>query len=86
MLKNQVMPGIFKISFTTKEPEKRAYEITSEMKMPVPFEVAYKWQTKIPFEVEQAIFSELESLCQGRESYTGELDYLAVVCESKLVR
>ncbi len=86
ILKNQAMPGIFKIGFTTKEPEKRAYEITSEMKMPVPFEVAYSWKTTMPFAVEQAIFSELEALCQGREFYTGELDYLAVVCESKLVR
>jgi hypothetical protein len=86
ILKNEAMPGIFKIGFTTKEPERRAYEVTTEMKMPVPFEVAYSWQTKMPFAVEQAIFNELESLCQGREFYNGELEYLAVVCESKLVR
>ena len=86
ILKNQVMPGIFKIGFTTIEPAKRAYEITAEMKMPVPFEVAHSWQTKEPFAVEQAIFGEIESHCQGREFYTGELDYLAVVCESKLLK
>ncbi len=79
ILSNKLMPGIYKIGFTSINPDKRATEISVEMKMPMPFEVELYERTKEPFIVEQRIHKELETLNQGRAFFTGSLEYLASI-------
>ena len=86
MLSNPLMPGIFKIGFTGRNPDMRAAEISAQNKSLPPFVVDKYWRTKDPYIVEQRIHSDLESFRRPGEFFGGDPDHFSSVVEKHLIQ
>jgi len=78
ILSNELMPNIYKVGFTARNPDERAVEITSKSGLPKPFKVEKYWRSDDPFIVEQRIHGALSEFAQGREFFKGDLNE---ICE-----
>lgn len=72
LLSNELMPGVYKIGFTAKNPDKRASEISATYGLPLPFKLVKYWRTKDPYIVEQRIHAAIGSYARPGEFF--ELD------------
>ena len=62
ILKNQAMPGLIKIGYTTRTAEKRADELYEGITgVPMPFEVAHEYPCEEPEKLEREIHRKLTS-------------------------
>lgn len=68
VLSNSWMKDIYKVGFTSRNPDERAKEVTREFGIPEPFKVERYWRTNDPYIVEQRIFEELAN-CRLNPSY-----------------
>ena len=59
VLKNKAMPGLIKIGQTTRTPEERARELSSETGVPSPFEVVYELECEQYEELEKKVHGKL---------------------------
>ena len=62
ILKNECIPGLLKIGFTTKDAYSRAKEISTATGVPKPFEVKFIYECNDPYSVEQEIHNELNGV------------------------
>lgn len=76
ILSNSLMPGVFKIVFTSSNPDKRAKKISEQYRLPADFEVVSYWRTKDPYIVEQRIHAELSQHRKGGEFFSASLDLI----------
>ena len=68
MLSNEAMPGIVKIGFSSKDPSKRAAEITkTEEGVPKHYSLEYDLLTIDPYAIEQATHTRLSNHHYGKE-------------------
>lgn len=74
LLSNDLMPGVYKIGFTARNPDKRAKELSEQYGLPVSFNVVDYWRTKDPYIVEQRIHEELASFRKGGEFFEIDLE------------
>lgn len=88
ILSNRMMPGIYKIGFTARNPDERAKEVTAEARLPIPFVVERYWRTFDPFIVEQRVFGELAHcrINDKHEFFEAHLDELVRTIERLLMR
>jgi len=63
---NRSMPGLWKIGFTEKTPEKRAEEL-NHTGIPIPYEVIYKIEIEGPRDIEQKAHRFLAPKREGKE-------------------
>jgi len=85
VLENILMPGVYKIGFTSGNPDKRAAQISQQYGLPSPFVVVEYWRTKDPFIVEQRIHSKLSGVRRGGEFFQIDFDELkSVIVENIL--
>ena len=73
ILKNEAMPGLIKIGYTTRTAEKRADELYEGITgVPMPFEVAHEYLCEEPEKLEREIHRKLTShrINQYREFFT----------------
>lgn len=63
---NKSMPGLVKVGYTDRSPNKRAAELAGTG-MPTPYSVAYSVQLPGPRNVEQQVHRELAHLRAGKE-------------------
>ena len=78
ILSNELMPNIYKVGFTARNPDERAVEITSKSGLPKPFKVEKYWRSDDPYIVEQRIHGALSEFAEGREYFKGDLNE---ICE-----
>ena len=78
ILSNELMPNIYKVGFTERNPDERANEITSKSGLPKQFKVEKYWRSNDPYIVEQRIHESLSEFAQGREFFKGDLNQ---ICE-----
>lgn len=71
ILKNDSMPGVYKIGMTTTTPEQRAKEISSTTGVPTPFSVVAAFHSKNPARDEKMIHEAFSSerINQSREFF-----------------
>jgi len=74
ILSNELMPNIYKVGFTERNPDERAIEITSKSGLPKQFKVEKYWRSNDPYIVEQRIHGALSEFAQGREFFKGDLN------------
>jgi len=88
IMSNRMMPGIYKIGFTVRNPDERAKEVTAEVSLPLPFVVEKYWRTYDPFIVEQRIFRELAYCRVGEkhEFFEGDIEEIGKAIERLLIR
>lgn len=69
ILKNESMPGVYKIGMTTTSPEQRAKEISSTTGVPTPFSVVAAFHSKNPAKDEKLAHEAFsaERISQSRE-------------------
>lgn len=85
ILSNPLMPGVYKIGFTARNPDERAKEISIKISLPMPFKVEKYWRTQDPYIVEQRIHSELKDHLKAGEYFEVELGALANIIENHIV-
>lgn len=73
LLSNPLMPGIYKIGFTSMNPDKRAREISARHRLPASFELIEYWRTKDPYIVEQRIHVALAGHARNGEFFQIDL-------------
>ena len=78
VLSNELMPNIFKVGFTSRNPDERAIEISSKSGLPKSFKVEKYWRTDDPYIVEQRIHVQLSEFAKGKEFFKGDLNR---ICE-----
>jgi len=78
ILSNELMPNIYKVGFTARNPDERAVEITSKSGLPKSFKVEKYWRSDDPYIVEQRIHGALSEFAEGREYFKGDLNE---ICE-----
>ena len=81
ILSNDLMPNIFKVGFTSRNPDQRCAEISAKSGLPVPFKVEKYWRSDDPYIVEQRIHTSLSDSSQGREYFRGDLKKICAVIE-----
>lgn len=71
ILKNESMPGVYKIGMTTTSPEQRAKEISSTTGVPTPFSVVAAFHSKNPAKDEKLAHEAFsaERISQSREFF-----------------
>ncbi|EPS6961202.1 GIY-YIG nuclease family protein [Klebsiella aerogenes] len=71
VLKNESMPGIYKIGMTTTSPEQRAKEISSTTGVPTPFSVVAAFHSKNPAKDEKMVHEAWKKnrVSSGREFF-----------------
>ena len=74
LLSNDLMPGVYKIGFTARNPDKRARELSEQYGLPISFKVVDYWRTKDPYIVEQRIHEELASFKKAGEFFEIDLE------------
>lgn len=84
-LKNDLMPGVFKVGFTAQNPDKRANQLTQKYGLPSPFLVIEFWRTKDPYIVEQRIHELLSTKKKSGEFFAIEFNELKKVISSCLI-
>tara|TARA_Y100001933_G_C18956893_1_gene546402 strand:- start:609 stop:1499 length:891 start_codon:yes stop_codon:yes gene_type:complete len=72
-LSNELMPGIYKVGFTARNPDERASEISNQVNLPSKFVVEKYWRTNDPYIVEQRIHESLSEYAEGKEFFKGNL-------------
>jgi len=82
LLSNELMPGVYKIGFTTQNPDKRAKEVSAKYKLPKPFQVVKYWRTKDPYILEQRIHSKLKGFRKADEFFEIDLESAKEIIES----
>ena len=84
VLRNDYMPGIYKVGMTTTSPETRAKELSSAKGVPVPFEIVAAFHCDDPSQSEKAAHAELADfrINESREFFKGDLDDITDVCEA----
>jgi hypothetical protein len=83
---NASMPGLYKIGFTTLDPEARAAALTRQHLQPTPFTIIQSWQTKDPYQVEQRILDALSAHRTVGEFVAADLGTVRKAVESNLIR
>ena len=78
ILSNELMPNIYKVGFTERNPDERANEITLKSGLPKQFKVEKYWRSNDPYIVEQRIHEALSEFAQGKEFFKGDLNE---ICE-----
>ena len=73
VLSNQLMPGVYKIGFTSRNPDERAKEISIKVNLPSSFKVERYWRSDDPYIVEQRIHEELKPYFRAGEFFEGDL-------------
>ena len=86
LLSHELMPGIYKIGFTPRNPDKRAEELSREHKLPSDFKVEKYWRTEDPYIVEQRIHKDLQDNQKPGEFFAGDLSYFKSVVESHVIK
>jgi hypothetical protein len=61
VLKNESMPGIYKIGFTTKHPKERMESLSQATACPTPFDLLAYFGCERPHEVEREIHQRLKN-------------------------
>ena len=77
ILKNQAMPGLIKIGYTTRTAEERADELYEGITgVPMPFEVAHEYPCEEPQKLEREIHRKLTShrINESREFFKYPVD------------
>ena len=84
ILSNELMPGIYKIGFTSRNPDERAAEISSQVGLPAMFVVEKYWRSNDPYIVEQRIHKALEKDRKPGEYFQADIDVLCEEIEKHL--
>ena len=82
---NELMPGIYKIGFTSRTPEERATEMSYQIGLPSPFVVEKYWRTNDPYIVEQRIHEGLEQYRKPGEYFQVDLNLIYAEVEKHLI-
>lgn len=84
VLRNDSMPGIYKIGMTLRSPRQRAEELSAATGVPTDFEVAYYAEFEAPREVEMFIRRELDDhrVNESREFFKMEVSAIADFIDS----
>ncbi len=86
LLAHELMPGIYKIGFTSRSPDTRAAELSQVHKLPSNFTVTKYWRTADPYIVEQRIHKELEAHRKPGEYFQGDFDHFFAVIEKHVMK
>lgn len=86
ILSHPMMPGIYKIGFTSRNPDVRAEELSNQVGLPRPFKVLNYWRSFDPYIVEQRVHKELSDYIQGGEYFAGDPDFFSKVIESFIIQ
>ena len=81
ILDNEIMPNMYKVGFTARNPDKRADEISSKSGLPKPFKVKKYWRTNDPYIVEQRIHEALSEFAEGKEFFKGDLNEICKIMD-----
>ncbi|MEQ9910960.1 GIY-YIG nuclease family protein [Pectobacterium polaris] len=84
VLKNECMPGLFKVGMTTDEPNKRASQLSGTTGIPVKFEVVASFFSDDPCKHEKEIHKILarHRINENREFFQCPLDKILSACNS----
>lgn len=76
VLSNPTMPGTYKIGFTSKDPHKRAKELSNATGVALPYKVEYGFQCFNGYELEQEIHNFLDEyrVNSNREFFAVDFD------------
>jgi hypothetical protein len=83
--KNDLMPGVFKVGFTTSNPDKRVSEISKQYNLPTFFALVKYWRSKDPYIVEQRIHESLSQYKKGGEFFEVPFDELQTIVETHVI-
>lgn len=86
VLSNDLMPGVYKIGFTSGNPDKRAAQISRQYGLPSPFCVVRYWRTADPYIVEQRIHAFLSAKNKSGEFFEVNFEELVKIIEGFLIR
>ena len=81
ILDNEIMPNLYKVGFTARNPDRRAEEISSKSGLPKPFLVKKYWRTNDPYIVEQRIHEKLSDFAEGKEFFKGDLNEICKIID-----
>lgn len=84
VLRNDSMPGIYKIGMTLRSPRQRAEELSAATGIPTDFEVAYYAEFEAPREIEMFVHRELSDyrVNESREFFKMEVSAIADFIDS----
>lgn len=85
-LRNDLMPGVYKVGFTAQNPDKRANQLTQKYGLPSPFLVVEFWRTKDPYIVEQRIHELLSAKKKSGEFFAVDFNELKEAIASCLIK
>ena len=80
------MPGIYKIGFTSRNPDTGAAELPQVHKLPSSFTNTKYWRTADPYVVEQCIHEEIEANRKLGEYFQGDRDHVFAVVENHVMK
>lgn len=84
ILSNIAMPGIYKIGYTSRDPEERIYELNKSTSIPTPFNIEYVIKSNNYVQIEADIHRELSNYRFGKEFFKLDLqkciDTLNKIC------
>ena len=86
LLSHELMPGIHKIGFTSRNPDTRAAELSQVHKLPSSFTVTKYWRTADPYIVEQRIHKELDAHRKPGEFFEGDCEHFFAVIEKYVMK
>ena len=81
ILDNEIMPNLYKVGFTARNPDRRAEEISSKSGLPKPFLVKKYWRTNDTYIVEQRIHEKLSDFSEGKEFFKGDLNEICKIID-----
>ena len=79
---NKAMPGIVKVGYTTRHPNKRARDL-SQSGVPYPYVVEYAVRVTAPYPLEQRVHHALSHCREGKEWFRCSVEHAREVIQKK---